>query len=79
MNGVNVVKLAPCVRPAGNFVNRAAFVKVMKSSIGIGLERALEVLQMLPRMLALAIGLVSEPDCGRSIFPGGTLVAHIGP
>ena len=79
MNCIDVVKLAPCMRPAGNFVDRAAFIEMMKAGIRIGLQSALEVFEMLARMFALAIGRVREPDGRRSVFTGGPFVAHIGP
>jgi hypothetical protein len=55
MRRMNLVELAPRMRPARYFVDRAAIVKMMKARVGIGLQRALEVLQMRTRMLALAI------------------------
>ena len=44
MDYVNVVELAPGMSPTGDLVNVAAVVEMMKSRVGIGLQRALEVL-----------------------------------
>src|ERR1039457_2569854 len=44
MRFMNLVELAPGVRPTGHFVDRAAVVKVMKARVGVGLQSALEVL-----------------------------------
>ena len=76
---MDLVKLAACMRPASDFINGAIAVQMMEPCIGVRLQAALEVLQMLPRMLALAILRVREPDSRRGIFTGGPVVAHIGP
>ena len=76
---MDLVKLAACMRPAGDFINGAIAVQMMEPCIGVRLKAALEVLQMLPRMLALAILRVREPDGRRGIFPGGPVVTHISP
>ena len=52
---MDLVKLAACVRPAGNFIDPAIAVEMMEPCIGVRLQAALEVLQMLPWMRALAI------------------------
>src|ERR1039458_2065363 len=67
VNCMDVVELAPCVGPACHFIDGAVAVKMMKAGIRIGLQRALEVLQMQPRMLALAIFRVCEPDGGSGV------------
>ena len=67
MNCVDVVKLAPRVRPAGNFVNRAAFIEMMKAGIRIGLQSAIEVLQVLPRVC-----IFNAPLCLRNLAHGNT-------
>jgi len=79
VDGMDVVELAPRMCPACDFIDGAVAVEMMKSGIGIGLQRALEVLQVLPGMLALAIFRVGEPDGGRGVFAGRPVVAHIGP
>ena len=67
------------VRSQSNFIDGAVAVEVMKTGIRIGLQRALEVLQMASRMIALAIFRVCEPDGGSSVFSCWPIVAHIGP
>jgi hypothetical protein len=41
--------------PAGNFIDPAIAIEMMEPCIGVRLQAALEVLQMLSRMLALAV------------------------
>src|ERR1039458_3040161 len=79
MDDMNFVKLAASVSPARNFINDAIAVQMMEPCIGVCLQAALEVLQMLLWMLALAIFRVREPDGRRSIFSRGPVIAHIGP
>src|ERR1035438_5399789 len=79
MRGVNLVKFTPRVRPARHFVDRAAIVKMMKSGVGIRLQSALEVLQVLARMFALAIFRVSKPYGWRSFFSCGPFIADVSP
>ena len=74
-----IVKLAARMCPAGNFINGAIAVQMMEPCIGVRLQAALEVLQMLPRMLTLAILRVREPDSRRSISTRGPVIAHISP
>ena len=79
MRFMNLVELAPGVRPTGHFVDRAAVVKVMKARVGVGLQSALEVLQVLARVFALAVFRVSKPHGRRGLFAGWAFIAHIGP
>jgi hypothetical protein len=58
---MDVMELAPGVSPARNFVDDAVAVEMMKSRVGVGLERTLEILQMSSRVFALAVFRVSEP------------------
>src|ERR1039458_9113819 len=51
----------------------------MEPGIGVRLKAALEALQVLPWMLALAIFRVRKPDRRSGVFPGRAVVAHIGP
>src|ERR1035438_4837111 len=75
---MDVVKLAPRVRPASCFVDIIA-VKVMKARISVGLESALEGLQMLAGMLALAVFRVCEPNCRRGLVASRPVISHVGP
>jgi len=76
---MNVVELAPGMCPARHFINSAAFIEMMKAGVGIGLQSAFEVLQMLPGMLALAIRRVGEPNGWSGVFTGRSFIAHISP
>ena len=55
MNHMNVVELAPRVAPTRDLVNAAVPVEVMEPCIGVSLQGSLEILQVIPRMLAFAI------------------------
>ena len=66
MRNMDLVELAPGVRPTRDLIDRTMLVEMMKACIGISLQGALEVLQMLLRMLAFSIGGVREPHGGRS-------------
>src|ERR1017187_7547506 len=76
---MDLVELTACMRPTRYFINGAIAVQMMEPGIGVRLKAALEVLQMLPRMLALAIFRVREPDGRRGIFPRGPVVTDISP
>src|SRR5450755_2886055 len=76
---MDLVKLAACMRPARDFINSALAIQMMEPGIGVCLQTALEVLQMLPWTLALAILRVREPDGGCSIFARGPVIADISP
>src|SRR5207302_9127949 len=78
MNDMDVVKLAPCMCPARGFVDVFA-VEMMKTGVGVGLQSALEGLQVDPRVLALAVFRVCEPDSWRSLVACGPVVANVGP
>jgi len=55
VDSMDIVELAPCVCPAGNLIDGATAVQMMEPCIGVGLQAALEMLQMLPWMFALTI------------------------
>jgi len=48
MGDMDLMELAPRVRPAGRFDDGSIFVEMLEAGVGIGLERALVELQMLP-------------------------------
>src|SRR5580765_6189000 len=75
---MDVMKLAPCMRPARCFVDVLA-IEVMEAGISIGLKSAMKCLQVLPRMFALAIFGVGKPDRWSRGVTGRAVVAHIGP
>src|SRR6266567_5331839 len=76
---MDLVELAACMRPARDFINGAIAVQMMEPCIGVRLKAALEVLQMLSWMLALAIFRVREPHGRRGIFAGRSVVTDISP
>ncbi|VVE58437.1 hypothetical protein PHO31112_05319 [Pandoraea horticolens] len=77
--GMQVVELAPRMRPARSFDDIAALANLLVAAIGIGLKRAFELGQVLLRMLALAVRGVGEPDCGRRGVARVPVIAHIDP
>src|ERR1700677_2023826 len=79
MGYMDVVEFAARMSPARDFVDVAVAVEMMKSRVGIGLQRTLEVLQMPPRMFSLAIFRIGEPHGGWGLKTCRTIVADIGP
>ena len=67
---MDVVELAPHVRPAGGFFDLLA-VELIEAGIGIGLQHAREACKVGSRSLALAIGAVTEENCRGSALPAG--------
>lgn len=53
---MDVVELAPRMCPAGGLADVAAAIEVVEAGISVGLQRALESLQVSSRMLAFATG-----------------------
>src|ERR1700743_3846088 len=78
MDNMDLVELAPCMRPAGCLIDMVT-VEMMKTSIGIRLQSAGEVLQMLAWMFSLAVLRVGEPNGGSGVVIGRPVVAHVGP
>src|SRR5271156_1151920 len=76
---MDVIELSPCMSPACSFDDPAAFVEMMKSSIGIGLQNSGKGVQMLLGMFSLAIHCVGEPHSWWHITSRWSIVAHIGP
>ena len=56
MGNMDLVELAPRVRPASRFDDGSIFVEMLEAGVGVGLERPLVELQMPLRMFALAVG-----------------------
>ena len=56
------MEFSPRVRPAGDFLNRAAFEQGVEAGLGIGLQHALELGQVRLWMDALAVERVGRPD-----------------
>lgn len=51
------------VRPAKRLVDTPGVVDLPVAAVGVSLQHAVEVLQVLMRMLALAVGCVLVPGC----------------
>jgi hypothetical protein len=58
---MDLVELAAGVCPTRDFVDLASFIQMVEAGVGIGLKRIPVELQMLSRVLTLAIGRVGEP------------------
>ena len=70
MRLVQIKELAPHMRPARRFLNRPVGAQHIKAAIGIGLQNALERLQMRLRMFTASIRRVSKPKRqGASLDP----------
>lgn len=76
---VDVVELAPHVRPAGRLHDPAILVERTEAGIAVGLQDATEGGQMRARMLALAVGRVAIPHRRRRAAAGRAVIAHVGP
>ena len=60
---LQIVKLAPYVRPAGGFLHIAALIYLVEAGERVGLQRAAKLAQMLLWMFSAAIRRVSKPHC----------------
>ena len=70
MRDMDLVELAPGMGPTRDFVDRSAFIELLETGEGVGLQSALVVLQVLPWVLSPAIwqvaaGAIVSPE-GRS-------------
>ena len=76
-------ELSPSVTPTCRFCNRAwpslPFIKLLISGIGVGLENALEISQVVGRVLSRPVWRVEEDGGGRGLTAEGAVVANIGP
>src|ERR1700728_2787695 len=79
MCSVDVVELAAGMSPAGRLANPASVIQMMEAGIGVGLQRAREVLQMFPGVFALTVRRVGEPNGGCGAGACRTVIAHVGP
>lgn len=64
---------------ARNFDDGSRLVELLEAGVGVSQESALVELQVLARVLPLAIGRVSEPDSGRDRVARWPVVANISP
>ena len=74
-----IVEVTPHVRPARCVLNATIFIELIESRIGIRLQRAAKLFQMLRGMFAFAIGRVGEPNGGRGGVARRTIIANIRP
>src|SRR6267142_5179826 len=65
--------------PTSCFLNAAIIIKMMEPGVGVRLQNAREVPQVLLGMLALMVGRISEPNRRWRRIVGGTVISHIGP
>ena len=61
---IQVVELAPDMRPAGHFDDGAGFIEPVETGKAIGLQRSVEVLEMIPWMLTFAVRRVGNQTAG---------------
>jgi hypothetical protein len=61
---VHVVELASAVSPTSYFINAAVAVQMVQPGIGVGLQRSLIAVQVLPGMFPSAVFRICEPDGG---------------
>lgn len=77
--GVHIKELAPDVCPTARFDDGAAGEQLVESGIAVGVDRPLEVLQVGPRVLTLAVGRVEEQRCRRSLATERPLITNVNP
>jgi len=73
---LQVVELAPPVRPAGYFLDAALGIELVESRIGVGLQGSAKLPQMPLGMLALAIGRVGKPRRWRGPISRRAIIAY---
>ena len=79
MGYLQVVKLASHMRPTSRFLYPSTLIKMMESSVGIGLQRAAEAAQMFSRMLTTTIRRVDKPHCCGRIISRRAIIPHVRP
>jgi hypothetical protein len=75
---MNLMELASGMCPAGGLVDVFS-IQVMKAGVGVSLKSALEGLQVLAGMFALAISRVRKPYGGSRLFASRPVVANVSP
>jgi hypothetical protein len=60
---IQIVQVAPHMRPARRLLNATVLIEPIESSVGIGLQRAAKLLQMPFGMFPFAIRRVSKQNC----------------
>ena len=79
MRDMDIVELASRVSPTRYLINASISIQVMQARIGVRLQSSGVVLEMLPRMFALAVCGISEPNGRSSGLCRGPIIANIGP
>ena len=77
--GVDIEEFAPHMRPTGGFGDPVAGEQFVEPGIAVGMDDAGELLQVGSRVLALAVGRVTEQRCRRPRTSERPLVADIDP
>ena len=76
---MDVEEFPPDMRPAGGVADPSGLVEVVEAGIAVGLQRASEGFQVLPRMLALAIRGLLEEHGWRLRAAGWSIIPDIRP
>src|ERR1035441_4055327 len=79
MHYLQLVELAPHMRPAGRLLDGSALIKMMKTGVGVGLQDSPQAEQVLAWMFAFPIGRVGEPYRRGGDVAGGTIITNVGP
>jgi hypothetical protein len=67
------------MRPAGGFLDASVVVELIEAGVGVGLQDAGEVLQVLAGAFTTSIRCVAEQYRGRLLASGWPVVAHVHP
>src|ERR1700680_889623 len=76
---LQIVKLAPYMRPAPRFLDTPVFVELIESSVGVSLQRATKLALVTLGMFAFAIRRVGKPTCRRRRIPSRTIISNVRP
>jgi hypothetical protein len=76
---VHIEELAPDVRPTTGLDDAIAGEQLLEAGIAVGVAEAAEVLQVGPRVRALAVRRVEEQRCRRTSAGERPLVADVNP
>ena len=76
---VDLVELAPRMRPTRGFADPSGVIEVVEAGVRVGLQSAEGLLKVPLRMLALTVWRVDEPNGRRSRVCGRATIANLGP
>lgn len=74
---LDVIEVAPDMRPACGLMNLAALIKMMNSGVTIDLQDTAACAQVLARVFALVDGPIGEPCCRRCIKTGRAIYVRL--